>query len=481
MHLEDLPGWTVPSLLLAPAALSLILLLFTFAGHSVRSAASRVAGVLGVLLSVAFVISSHGGLVWRGTFLSTGPALVAGTAAACSWLLIAVGAGAEPRPERAALVGAGATSLLLISVSEWLVLVCLFLVTLTFAAAASMSRGRRASAAWMGIAGGTALVVGGLGAAWLDHELWRFPSLTGWRMWVVVGGAGSITGCVPLLGAWASGADPGSESAPLLLGAGFIFLLRASPGTQPWVAAGLLLMVALGYSWSASGDRKLGTFAPWPVTGAFALGLAAPGVIPVIGTATILALSVVILSPRSGAGATLLLVPHLPLTAGFAALLVTGEVAFTNATRAATASVAVPWSLIVFALPVALIAANSATASLVRRTIGGRIDRGAWVGAWVLAAASSALALIPRAVSLPSLAGRDLVLLGSALFAGVMAAALVARRHRSVPEARAGEAEATAEPMRFRVATAIAALIFGLGSVAGTGYLLVEGLRVGFL
>lgn len=486
MNLEELPEFTLPVLLLGHGALAILLLFFARTSPRVRALTIRIAAGIGLLLSAGLAVAAHGSISWRGFLLVRGPALVAAAAGGCAWLISGARAALTPRVERAALVGAGAGALALASSSPWLVPTCLFALVVALAAAASMAGDRRAPHAWLGIGLGLAGVVGALAPSWLQDETWLLPaSLHGWRTWLLVAGAGVLAGCIPRVGAWGPGADAGSEATPLLVGAGFVFLLRPAAAEEPWAGGALLLLALAGYVWVALADRKIGAIGAWPVLTGFGIAFTAPAAAPAVATAVLLAVAVLILMPAARPNVSLFLLPNLPLTAGFIAVSVAGATAFGRAIEAKHTADAISWSAIVVLLPVVLGTAILAARRLILRSAGGPRDRGALVAVWALTLASVAFAFLPRGLLLDAgLPGRELTGLGAAVLLGAGAAAIARARTRSAAEPLEDTDEPASEvdaPVRFRlVATVCAAMVF-LGAAAGVGYLLVEGLKVGFL
>jgi hypothetical protein len=490
VNLEDLPELTLPALALGHAALSVLILCLCRTSSSTRTIAIRVAAALGTVLAAALAVASHGDLSWRGFSLETGPAVVVAVAGACAWLIVAARAHIDPRVERAALVGAGVTGLGLAASSLWLVPVCLFLLVIGLAALATVTGSRGAAYSRLGVAAGVAGVVAVLGSSWLDGEAWLYPRDLGEpRMWLLVAAAAVLAGCLPSVGAWATGSRGGAETTPLVLGAGFLFLLRPAITEQPWAAAGTLLVGAAGYLWVARKREvtgaDIGGFGPWPLFVALGLALTLPSVIPGIASAALLALTVLIISPAARPSWSAFLLAYLPPSVGFVAISLAGAAAFDRAIAVSEPVDALPWSAIVLLLPLVLGSGILATRALIVGHKGGPRDRAAVLAVWLLSVTAIALGFFPHAVGLdPGRSGRELLSLGLALLLGVGAAALAGARHHSVAAAPVDPeyvSSGVAEPVPSSVAVGVLAIVLFALAVVGVGYLLVEGLKVGFL
>ncbi|MEA2498080.1 MAG: hypothetical protein QOH26_485 [Actinomycetota bacterium] len=485
MDLDELPDVTVVLLLLGHAAIAVLLLLDALAPPKLRTLTLRVAAGAGIVLSLGLAIAGRGSPEWRGFILDADRSLVAGTASACAWLLVGARARLLPRVERGALVGAGASGLALLAAGRWLVPSLLFALVVGAAAVVLLLEGRRRSYAWFGVAAGLAIATAAFTVWWLDAELWELPlAVEGWEKWLVVAAAGLLAGGLPLTGAWAQGAARGSEAAPLLVGAGFLLLLRPAAGEQPWVAASLVVLATAAYAWCAVKERKIGTVTACPILVALAVSFVAPSMVPAIAVASLLATTVLLLMPAARPTAPVLLFTHLPLTAGFGAVVVAGEVAFRRAVDAGEVIDAVPWSVVVVVLPAMVGASLLLARRLILRGAGGPIHSDARVATWLIAGASLALALFPEALLIgDGLPSREILLFGGASLLGLLTAVIVRRRAGSdvsVPLPDEPLASPPAGP-RFARTVAAAAALFSLIAVAGAAYLLVEGLKLGFL
>ncbi|MEA2460901.1 MAG: hypothetical protein QOH90_1078, partial [Actinomycetota bacterium] len=300
MDLGGLPGDSLPFFLLGPAVLSLLLLCARPGPPHLRRIAIRSASLVGILLAVGMAFQARDGSAWRGFLLARAPCLIAGVAIGCAWLLVAVRASVETRVERPALVGVAASALALTATTQWLVPLELFAVVLVVAFAASSSGRPRSPYASLAAGVGTAMVVAALASTWLDTDAWQVPtSLSDWQMWVALGGAGLLGGCIPWSGPWADGARPGSEASPLLVGAAFLFLLRIAPGEQVWVGAVVVVIGAAGFLLATRGRPTIGFSAPWPLVTGFAIALTVPSATSVAAVAAISAATVLLLAPSA--------------------------------------------------------------------------------------------------------------------------------------------------------------------------------------
>jgi hypothetical protein len=479
--LDEVPETGVAFLLLGHAGLGVLLLAHAFSAPRLQTLTIRAAAVAGVILSVSLGLAGRGDAAWRGFDLGPERTLIAAVAIACAWVIVGAGAAMSPRTERAALIGTAGSALALWASGQWLVPSLLYAVVVATASVVLMLKERRRVYGWLGIA----LALGGTVAAftvwWLDAQTWDLPfALSGWERWLLAGSVVLFAGA-PLLGAWANGAQRGSEAVPIVAGLGFLLLVRPAVGEQPWVGASLLVLGFLAYLWSSWSERKIGAAAGWPFVVGLAFILIAPQVAPAIAVATLLLQSTLVLMPSARPALPLFMLPHLPLTAGFAAALVVGETAFRRAVDTEDVVDAIPWSVVVVILPLLAAAALLLCRRLILRGAGGPRLRDAQIGVGVLAAASVGFALFPEA----SFIGDGLPLEEVVLFglAGAVAigAVLVARRgttSQPTPE------EPLLEPEpgpRFVRPTAVVAALLSVGSVGCAAYLLVEGLKLGFL
>ena len=484
MDLNELPDATVIFLLLGHAGIAVLLLVDSFAPSKLQTLTLRVASAAGIVLAIGLAIAGRGEPEWRGFVLDPDRSLVAGAASGCAWLLVGARARLLPRPERGALIGAGASGLALLAAGRWLVPSLLFFVVVGAAAMILLSEGRRRAFAAVGIAAGSTLAIAASILWWHNSEAWVLPLfLGGWERWLLVGAAGFLAGGLPWIGAWAQGAARGSEAAPLLVGAGFLLLLRPAAGEQPWVGASLFLVATAGYVWSAVKERPIGTVVAWPILVALGVAFVAPAAIPGIAVASVLAVTVLMLMPAARPSAPVLLFTHVPPTAGFAAVALAGEVAFRRAVEAPDVADAIPWSAIVVLLPALVGASLLLARRLIVRGSGGPSHSDARVATWLVAGVAIALGLFPDALLLSDgLAMREALLFGGAAIAGLLTALLVKRRTAaSAPALEEDEVVPELPAPRFARTVGAVAGVLCLATLGGTAYLLVEGLKLGFL
>lgn len=481
MVLDKVSELGVAFLLLGHAALGVLLLFNAFSAPRLQTLTIRAAAAAGVILSVALALAGRGDAVWRGFALGPERTLIAAVAIGCAWLVVGARAALSPRTERAALVGTAGSALALWGAGQWLVPSSLYAVVLAAAAVALLLEGRRRAYGWLGIGFGLAGALAALTLWWLDAQTWELPlALPGWERWLLAGSVVLFAGA-PLLGAWANGAQRGSEAVPLVAGFGFLLLVRPAVGEQPWVGASLLVVGVLAYLWGSWSERKIGAVAGWPFVVALAFILIAPEVGSAIAVATLLLQSVLVLMPAARPALPLFMLPHLPLTAGFAAALVVGETAFRRAVDTEDVVDAIPWSVVVVILPLLAVAALFLCRRLILRGAGGSQHRDAQIAVGILAATSLGLALSPEISFIgDGLPIEEVVLFGLAAVVAIVA--VVIARRAATPELAAEETPVGPEPApRYERPTVVVAALLSLGSAGCAAYLLVEGLKLGFL
>lgn len=473
-----------PALLLAHAVLGGFLLTFAAASDAAKGRAVRAAGTIGVLLGLALVVARSSIAPWRGIAFEPGGAAIAGASVACAWgLAMALDIGRD-RWWVGATVGVGSTALLLMAGSMWTAPALMFAGVLLLASTLILERTSRA--AWVVVAIADAASIAALAGYSLDVETWRLPG--------EVHGASAIpfgvslvlrAGALPRVGIARTIASPGAAFIPLVVGSGFVLMVRFLDRPEPLGAAAALTLacvVALAPVVRRSLDPV--TVAAWPVLLGAGIGLAsAPAGVPA-AVGAVLGSTAVVLWPDAldrGRLSRALLLTCIAPNVAFAALATAASGAFVAATSVTEPLDAAAWAIVSVLLPAAL-AAGVAFGVLVARTeSGGGYHPEAVFMTWLLAGGTVAAGWMLGAGGVyEALGGIPAAgLFALALASGVFAAARV----RGLELASVGPLAKVANrrPRDVGRWAAGVALLVSVASVVAIAWFTVDGLRLGFL
>jgi hypothetical protein len=477
-------------------ALGFLCLAAAFLPERARGVVVRMIATGGVAVGIALVVARSSGDAWRTIRLDSTGAAVAGAAAACAWLLVAVLQLGTERWRIGALVGVAATGLAGFASNQWLVPALLFWLCSSAAIAAVSVHATAPVVTWLGLGVSDGLLAIALVLPATSGEEWRLVNpVEGWSFWMVVAAALVRVGIVPKVGAWGVMGSPAAPVLPLLVGGGFALVGGPATRPEPWLALALLAVAlgVVGYA-LARVRASLSAAAPWPVLVSMGVAFLAPEEAGVAALGALLPVAALALwhesSARTRPGRALVLA-FVPTTAGFAAVVAGATASFDRAVGGSDLEAAVPWMAASALLPVAL------AGSVV---LGARIGRGAWEGSAPVrtAALDGAVAVLVIASLIAGLSPTGplsfrwqdetwLYLL--ALLCGSWAAAEAWRRrssggavsaHAPEPEPRPPLGVLTVGSRPGRVLTWVAAVL-GLAMAGGVTWITVEGLRRGFL
>jgi hypothetical protein len=491
---------------LAPAALAAVLLLAVRLGDELRKRAVLVVSALGVAFGLVFMFAAQSDEIWR-TAAFTGAVVCVGAAIACSWLIAGVADGGRGRWQTGVLVGVASTAAVLAAGNDWVVPALLFWTcsSLALAGLASSSPGR--VAVWLAIfVSDAALVAGVIGNA-LETESWRVPdAITGWPLVAVLASAVVRAGALPRTGIWGVLGSGGAPGLPLLSVGAFVAVTWALGDPVPWLGVALVLVAILTAVWGlVKRELSAATVGAVPVALALGAAVAQPSASVAAGVAGAIAVTFVALWPLSvsqGAAPRALHLAFVPPTIGFLVVTAAAVAAFDRASETERIADAVVDTLFSGLLPVAL----AVTVALGARIAGtefrspapaaeGIDDRLVSGAAWILLAASVALAIVPPDVL--ELAGQPLGSTGARVLLLVatgigLAAAWVSRSKEPAAEVEEdGEALdspeisfATLVPAtekRSGRVLAYVAVFLALAMIVSVGWFTVYGMRLGFL
>ncbi len=443
----------------------------------------------GILLGVVAALGAEGS--WRTLELGGGATIVAGAAAACSWLLVGALDLGRGRWYQGALVGVGATGLLAFASNEWLVPGLLFWLCGSVALGAILIPEHGRGALWIALAASDVALTLAVLAHGIGVESWEMPvPIDGWQYFVVLAAVVLRCGSLPRAGGWVLLGSPGSACVPLLVGGAFVLLATLGARPQPWAAAAALVVALICAITSIlKKTPSISLVGAWPVALGAGATLATTDAVAGAGVAALLATAALVLWPYSskrGAVERGLLISFAPTTAGFGVVALGAIVAFSRAVEADTVAASAPWTAASALFPVALAAGTVLAMRVSSQTTSWSYEPAAVVATWALIAASIAIAITSAGaigVEAEPLGpqGRVVTLYAVAVGAG----ALAARRARPMEQATVDEEHFELEveallPSRAKwlVVGAGALALSALGMAA---YLTVEGLSVGFL
>ena len=471
-------------LLFAHAALGGVLLAFAAASDATKQKAVRGAGVAGVVLGLVLVVYRSSMSPWRAVAFEPGGAAIAGTAVACAWGLTMALDIERDRWWIASAVGVGSTALLFVAGATWTAPALMFAGVLGLASALVLGRSNRA--AWMVVALADAALIAALAGYSLDVESWRLPDEVH-GLFAVPFAVSLVlrSGALPRLGIARSIAAPAAAFAPLVIGSGFLLMIRLLDRPEPLAAAGALTIacvVALMPVVRRSLDPV--TVLAWPVLLGAGIGLASgPAGVPAAVGAGV-GSTAIVLWPQAldrGRLSRSLVLTCIAPNVLFAALATAASGAFVAATSVSEPLDAAAWATVSILLP-GVLAAGVAFGVVVARTEpGGGYHPEAVFMTWLLVAGAVAAGWMLGAGGVyQSLGGLPAAgLLVAALACGV-GAAWRARGREVVsvgPLARVTN-EVPRDLGRWAAGAALAVSVAGIGAVA---WFTVEGLRLGFL
>jgi len=471
-------------LLFVHAALGAVLLAFAAASGATQQRAVRAAGALGVLLGLALVVVRSSLSPWRAVAFEPGSAAIAGAAVACAWgLAMALDIGRD-RWWVGATVGVGSTALLFVAGSTWTVPALLFAGILGLASALMLARSSRT--AWVVVALADAALIVALAGYSLDVESWRLPDDVH-GVFAIPFGVSLVlrVGALPRLGIARSIASPAAAFIPLVIGSGFVLMVRLLDRPEPVAAAGALglaCVVALMPVVRRSLDPV--TVAAWPVLLGAGIGLASgPAGVPA-AVGGVVGSTAIVLWPHAldrGRLSRALVLTCIAPNVLFAALATAASGAFVAATSVSDPLDAAAWAIVSILLPTVLAAGVAFGVVVARTETGGSYHPEAVFMTWLLLAGAVAAGWMLGAGGVyESLGGLPAVgLLIGALACGLFAAVRVRGRAR----ASIGPlAKVTIErPRDLGRWAAGAALVVTVATVAAIAWFTVEGLRLGFL
>jgi hypothetical protein len=507
-----------PFLYLGHAALGGLLLGAPFAPAAWRRKLVVLVAGAGVALSIALLAASESLAEWRSTEPTSLAAPVAVTLA-CAWVMAALTPPTAMSWRVGALVGVAGAGLVVAATSAWSVPALLFWECQSIALAAVAAPARRRASVWVALFASDGALVAVLIAHALEAEGWRLPAdLDGWPMYALIAASVVRSGVLPRLASWGLVETQSAPALPLMTGGAFVLLGPALGSAEPWPAAGLLALATALFAWQlVEHEVNSALVGSGVVAVMMGASLALPAALPAAAIGALVAVTLLTLWPLAGPGAgpaRALATALVPPLAGFVALGAAGTDALTRAADATEVTVVVPWgvvSVLVFvtlALAVSVAAriarAESGVAAAASERGGGRAPKTAGasvlsfarrepvaLASGLLAAASVGVSVAPLDVvgrgEIAGLPVRSAGLLAAAAALGAVGAGAARRRAGALaPEAVAGPPPSFA-PLgpapggRIDRALVWAAVSLAAGVVGATGWITVEGLRVGFL
>jgi hypothetical protein len=267
---------------------------------------------------------------------------------------------------------------------------------------------------------------------------------------------------------------------------GFVTVDKVGGPAEPWLAA-CLLVLALAMAVGAWVSRlTVVAVGAWSGATFAAIVFASPGASVVAGVAAVIAIGAIALWPRArgrGRMSRGLIASYAPPTVAFGAVVAAEARAFTAAT--ASGNLEVAWSATAALLPLVLAAGVVIGCGMARTPASDEFEPEAVLATWgLLGGAMVAGAFLQSVAEVPAVVARSSAPLvyPVALGAGIFVAARVPEAtSTATPIPPASSDGVLALPRRVDQGISGAAAVIALLTVAGIGWLTIEGLAVGFL
>ena len=495
----------VPVLLLGHAGLAVVAVGAGFLGVRWRRRTLVPLCLIGLALGVTLAVAAGSDEVWRTNRLGPGTVLPAlGVSAA--WLVAAAAPAARGRWMTVATTAVAASCLAMAGTTEWVAPALVFFGGLALATAA-LAETDRAPQVAIAVFVATVAAAVALGSRALEGEAWSLAGgIDGWARYVLIGAAVVQAGALPALGVWDLVNRGGAAALPLVVAGAFVFMDLALDEPDRWAALALVVLALAVTAWALLRTVTSVSFSVAAlILFLLATVAASPAALPAAAAAAIAVVGGAVLWPLAGDDASpersLVLAPIAAMPA-VAALAIAGVTAVESSTLAEGEIEKVPWTLVVVLLGVVAAAMAGVAARTGSAGRGAPIDSGrSWFAslrrgeshAWSLLAlralvvASIAFTYAPSGflggtVSFLGGEPRQLALLGAAVIVGGATAWLSGRRGVEVKRVESPLVYDIPQPFPLlaRVLT-WTALVLGVATVAAVGWVVTEGLRVGFL
>ncbi|MDQ3984982.1 MAG: hypothetical protein M3280_00555 [Actinomycetota bacterium] len=496
----------VAILLLGHAGLGLLALGTVFLGEKWRSRVLTVLCLIGLGLGVALAVAAGSDEIWRTNRLDAG-AIVPALGVSAAWLVTAAAPAPRGRWMTVALVGVASSSLALAGSNRWTAPALVFIGGLALAVAV-LGEGRLRPQVATAVFVATIAAAVALMSRTLQDEVWTLGGgLEGWPRYVLVGAAVVQAGALPGVGVWGLLKRGGAAALPLLVAGAFVFMDLALEEPDRWAALALMALALAATAWSLLRTKPSVTFSVSSVIlFLFAIVAASPSALPIAALAAIVVSSGASLWPvargEASAERSLLLAPVTALPV-FVAMTIAAVTAIEQSVVAEGEIEKVPWTLVVVLLGVV----GAGLAGVASRTGGARPGgsktrstrswpaalRSGELDAWSLFAlrllvlASIAAVFAPgdflgETESFVSGEPRQLTLLSAAVAVGAVVAWLSSRTPVAQQPDRLPLAYEIPEPgpLVARVLSWVS-VVLGAAAIATIAWVVIEGLRVGFL
>ena len=463
------------SLVLGHVALGLLGLIAGFLPGSSR-VVLRVLAIGGAALALVTLANPSGLDAWRTLEPAEPVVAIVAVGTLVAWIVAA----ARPVREVLALVGVAASGLFLFATGAWIAPALAFWLCSSIALAAA----HRDGAWWISLALSDLALVAATVPEAVTNAAWAFPDAPGsWQHWAIAAAVVARSGALLHVGAWRLTGNDAAPVVPLALTSALVIAARLGGRPEPWLAAallaagfGLALMVLLrGPSIVAIGT--------WVSTVFASLVIAHPGAAAASAWAGVVATGVVSLWPFArGRGAmsraaALALVPPSP---AFAAIALVAAAAFVRSTGGAGTD-RFAWAAVAALLPLVLASAVAVGARAAQTARSDDFEPAPVIATWALVVVTLAVGIFGSYLPGSSVGERS----DTALFAvAAVVGGFGALRARGPRPAATQPPPAIGIASFGRTLTVMLTVLSALGGAvacAGVGWLLLEGLQVGFL
>ena len=461
--------------MLGHAALGLLGLLAGFHPGSAR-VVLRALAIGGAALALVTLADASGLDAWR-TLEPTEPVVaIVAVGALVAWIVTA----ARPLREVLALVGVAISGLFLFATGAWIAPALAFWLCSSIALAAT----HRDGAWWISLALSDLALVAATVPEAVTNAAWAFPDAPGsWQHWAIAAAVVVRSGAVLHVGAWRLTGSYAAPVVPLAVTSAMVIAARLGGPPAPWLSATLLMGgfgLALFVLLRGSSIVAIGTW----VSAVFAsLVIAHPVAALASAWAGVVVAGVVSLWPFArGRGAmsraaALALVPPSP---AFAAIALVAAAAFVRSTGGAGTD-RFAWAAVAALLPLVLASAVAVAARAAQTARSDDFEPAPVIATWALVVATLTAGIFGSYLPGPSVGERG----DTALFAvAAVVGGFGALRARGLRPAATQPPPTIGVVSLGRTPTALVTVVSALGgavAIAGVVWLLVEGLRVGFL